>query len=318
MRIRFGSKAPDIDSQIGLVMHIVFTSIKKVWDDLGAEHLVVAVDGRSWRKDFYPPYKQNRKILANKRTPEEKENDELFFGSLNSLVNFFKEKTNVSVLRHPTAEADDLIARWIHLHPNDKHVVISTDSDFLQLISKNVSIYNGFQAQLYTLDGIWDKDGKPAIYKGKTWDSIDPEWFLFEKIMRGDDGDNVMSAYPGVRRKRLIEAYDNRHTQGYAWNNLMLSKWTDHNGVEIKVKEAYDRNRLLIDLTAQPQELKAQWDEEITRVVNLPKKSQVGFHLLKFAEHQGLVRIAQQVQTFSPCFSSGYQGILKNTQTSVI
>ena len=51
---------------------------------------------------------------------------------------FLREKTNVSVLRDPKAEADDLIARFVHLHPNDTHYIISSDTDYVQLINENV------------------------------------------------------------------------------------------------------------------------------------------------------------------------------------
>ena len=48
--------------------------------------------------------------------------------------------------------------------------------------------------------------------------------------MRGDPSDNIFSAYPGVRTKGtrnkigLREAFADRQTKGYTWNNLMLTK----------------------------------------------------------------------------------------------
>ena len=74
-------------------------------------------------------------------------------------IQFIKNQTNCTMLRHPTAEADDMIARWIDLHPQDQHIIISSDSDFQQLIADNVKIYNGIAGLLYTTEGIYDKDG---------------------------------------------------------------------------------------------------------------------------------------------------------------
>ena len=113
MRVRFGLWAPDIDSQIGLALHIILTSIKKVWNDFDGAHLVFALEGRSWRKDVYLPYKANRKVTAAKRTAKEVEEDTIFFEIMDHFIEFLKTKTNCTVLQHPNAEADDMIARWI-------------------------------------------------------------------------------------------------------------------------------------------------------------------------------------------------------------
>ena len=98
-----------------------------------------------------------------------------------------------------------------------------------------------------------------------------PEWLLFEKCMRGDSTDNVFSPYPKVRKNKLEEAFADRENQGFVWNNLMLQRWTDHNGVEHRVKECYERNKKLIDPTQQPEEIKTKVFAEILQAQN-PKK----------------------------------------------
>ena len=75
--------------------------------------------------------------------------------------------------------------------------------------------------------------------------------------MRGDPTDNVFSAYPGVRKVGsknkigLQEAFADKDSKGFAWNNLMLQRWTDHNGEEHRVLDDYNRNVTLVDLSAQ-------------------------------------------------------------------
>jgi hypothetical protein len=313
MRVRYGMRSPDMETTVGLAIHVMFNAIKKVWTQFDATTCIFLMEGRSWRKDTYTRYKANRKELAAARTPEQIEEDELFFKGLNAFTDFLKLKTNASVIQHAQAEADDLIARFIHLHPDDTHVIVSTDSDFLQLLAPNVKIYNGIAGTLYTHTGVWDKSGKTALNKrGEPVEVPNPEWLLFEKIMRGDDSDNIMSAYPGVRKKKMQQAFDNRLEQGYTWNNLMLSTWTDHNGDQIRVKDAYERNRSLIDLTAQPEHLKQAFDQAIRDTVNEPVKTQIGFHLLKFANQWGLVRIEQHASDYTACLSSPYMGVLKH------
>ena len=317
MRVRYGVRAPDIDSQIGMALHIILTSVKKVWNDFEGAHTVFCLEGRSWRKDVYPPYKANRKVAAAKRTQREVEEDTVFFEIMDHFIDFIKNKTNCTVLHHPNAEADDMIARWIQLHPDDRHVVISSDSDFQQLIAENTMIYNGIAGLLYTHKGIYDKDGK--IAKNKTGQDMaipDPQWILFEKCLRGDPGDNVMSAYPGVRTKKLTEAYNNRIDKGYAWNNIMLSKWVDHEGTERRVKDDYERNRMLIDLTKQPADLIEKWDLAVINEVRVEPKKQVGVALMRFCNQHGLIKIEKNTGDYSPCLSATYKGYLLGDEDS--
>ena len=193
-------------------------------------------------------------------TEAEIEESEMFWETYQSLITYLEEKTNVTVLRDPNAEADDCIARFAALHPDDEHIIISTDTDYLQLLSESVHMYNGVNKQLITIDGYFDDRGRPVIDK-KTQEHKtleDPQYLLFEKCMRGDTSDNVFSAYPGVRKKGtknktgLLEAFADKDKGGFNWNNIMLQRWTDHNEVEHRVRDDYERNRTLIDLTAQP------------------------------------------------------------------
>lgn len=312
MRIRHGLRAPDIDQQLGMAMHIIFNSIRKVWQDFKGSHTVFCLEGRSWRKDFYIPYKANRKVAAAQRSEREVEEDTIFFEAMDGFIEFIKTKTNCTVLRHPNGEADDMIARWIQLHPDDRHVIISSDSDFQQLIAENVVLYNGIAALLYTNKGIFDKDDQIAKNKqGHDMPIPNPEWLLFEKCMRGDDSDNIMSAFPGVRKTKLLSAFEDRHNKGYAWNNLMLSKWMDHENVEHRVKDDYERNKVLIDLTQQPPDLIDKFDRTIIDEVSQAPKKQIGIGLMRFCNQHGLIRIEKNVNEYSPCFSAPYQGSLR-------
>ena len=49
LRVRFGVRAPDLETQIGLALHTIFTSIKKVWNQFEGTHTVFCLEGRSWR-----------------------------------------------------------------------------------------------------------------------------------------------------------------------------------------------------------------------------------------------------------------------------
>ena len=135
----------------------------------------------------------------------------------------------------------------------------------------------------------------------------DPEWLLFEKCMRGDSSDNVFSAYPKVRTNKLKEAFEDRKNQGFVWNNLMLSRWVDHNGNERVVKDEYAINEQLIDLTKQPDEVKINIAGTIADAVDKNKSiNNVGIHLLKFCSKHDLVRIRDNVKFYAEPFNARF------------
>jgi hypothetical protein len=299
----------DADIKLGMAFHITLNSIKKAWQDFEGSHVVFCLEGRSWRKDYYEPYKRNRSDARAALTVKEQEEDQLFWESFDKFKDFVIEKTNCTVLQHGELEADDLIAGWIQSHPSDKHVIISTDSDFYQLISPNVSQYNGVQEHHITHEGVFDKKGKIVIdNKTKEPKAIpDPKWLLFEKCIRGDSSDNVFSAYPKVRVNKLQEAFKDRDSQGFAWNNLMLQRWVDHHGVEHRVKDDYERNRQLIDLTQQPADIRNKIVSTIKDNIDKEKNvSQVGIRLLKFCQLYDLKKISDQAQQYAEPLNARY------------
>ena len=304
----------DVDTKLGMALHITLNSVKKAWTDFNADHVVFCLEGRSWRKDYYEPYKRNRQETRDAMTSTQQEEDTLFWEIFDEFKDFVTDKTNCTVMRHPQLEADDLIAGWVQAHPNDNHIIISTDGDFAQLIAPNVKQYNGVQNVTITHEGYFDDKGKPVIDK-KTKEAKpapNPEWLLFEKCMRGDTSDNVFSAYPGVRVKGtkskvgLQEAFEDKESKGYNWNNLMLQRWVDHDGKEHRVLEDYQRNVTLCDLTAQPGNIKELIIATITENSKPKEVGQVGIKLMKFCAKHDLVRISEQVQSYSEPLNARY------------
>ena len=247
-------------------------------------------------------------------TVREQDEDKLFWETYDDFIKFISEKTNCTILQHPRLEADDLIAGFIQAHPKDDHVIISTDSDFVQLIAPNVKQYNGVQEVTITHEGYFDAKGKPVKDKKTGEDKlpVNPQWELFEKCMRGDTSDNVFSAYPGVRTKGtknkvgLTEAFADRDAKGYSWNNLMLQRWTDHNGEEHRVLDDYHRNRVLVDLTAQPDDIRQIINDTVTEGIKPKEVQQVGIRMLKFCTSYDMKKIADNIQQYAVAFQAAY------------
>ena len=311
----------DAYDKAGMALTIVFKSLRKMHRQFSVDHMVFAIDSGSWRYDVYPLYKSGRKADRLKQTPSEKEDNAIFFGALNSLTEYLETQTRCTVLRRQGIEGDDFVARFIQNHPNDQHVLISGDSDFVQLLAPNVKIYDGVEERLIAVDGVTNaknermrivvlnKSGKAGKIDSKIVDQSfvpEPEWWkqaLFFKIVRGDTGDSILSSNPRVRydgtskEVTISQAWEDRKAKGFHWNNFMLKEWdkpigTDSAGEIIfqktVVKDAFALNESLIDLTKQPTWVKEQMDETIRASIHKPPVPKVGFAFLKFCKTHDL------------------------------
>lgn len=326
-------RASDTWTKLGFAIHLTMMSANKVVRNFGADHVVFALEGRSWRKDVYRPYKATRAEARQQLNEAEAEEDQLFWDTYDKLTKYLSAKTNCSVIRCATAEADDVIARWIALHPQDEHVIVSSDSDFVQLVAPNVRLYNGISDCVFSVDGVTDSKGNKLSFTVKSDSKIkigEPDadfqpppdyhkWALFLKCMRGDPGDNVFSAYPGApikgtkNRVGITEAFADRNSRGYNWNNLMLQRWVDHDGVEHRVRDDYERNCELIDLTAQPDHVKLAVDTAIMEQVSNRDIGMVGAHFLKFCSQFELTRLSDQADSVGRWLNQAYPGSIKST-----
>ena len=322
----------DAEMKAGMALHLCFNSLRMIWKKFKADHVVFCCEGGSWRREIYPEYKAHRRVKDALKSKSEKEEDALFQDTLNMFIEFLENKTNVTVLKQSYVEGDDFVARWIDLHPEDKHIIFSSDSDFYQLLKDNVVIYDGIKGWLISNKEILDENDKPATKKTnitetkvvrgvekkikKTVDiaveAPDPEYELFKKIIRGDSSDNILSAYPGVREKGsskkpgIQEAYADRKGQGFIWNEFMQSTWVDHEGNEIRVLDAYKINRQLIDLSCQPEEIKELMDATIAETLEKPSKQGVGMSFLRFCDQMDLINIAKSPTEFATILTAKY------------
>lgn len=313
-RARHGATG-DPYSKAGLALHLIFRSIRKMWRDFGGEHVVFCLEGKSWRFDTYPQYKAHRRVADLTMTKSEREEDQIFRDTFVELTDFLINKTNTTVLQRDRVEGDDFIARWIQMHPGDEHLIVSGDTDFIQLLADNVQIYDGVRELLITKNFVKDKDGDMVEFSvtsagklkiGKKITDLgtftpETDWWrraLFMKCIRGDAGDNIFSAYPKVRETKMKAAWDDRHDRGFDWNNLFLQTWTDYDDNEqeitVKVQDKYKFNQSLIDLTLQPDDIKTLMDEVIVERVQKPRVGNVGIHMLRFCEKNGLVNISRE------------------------
>lgn len=308
-------KNASVDERLGMVMHQMLRGTGKVWNKFNADHCIFALEGKSWRKHFYPEYKMNRVIKDMKKTEKELDDDQEFLKAANAFVEFLQKKTATSVIQAPDAEADDVIATFIMDRPQHKHIIVSSDSDFHQLLSDNTTIYDPMKDQYVTKDGVLDAFFKPVIDKKtgiqKTYG--DPEYILFKKIFRGDTSDNIKSAYPFIPEKStknrvgIKEVFEDRKSKQFAWNTVMLSEWEDHKQQKQLVKDVFLRNKILIDFKEIPDlvrdQVRAALAEESKKEIVLRN---IGFNFMQFCGRWELNRISESSHYYIDFLSKPY------------
>lgn len=333
-RVKYAVHDSDTDMYVSLICNGIFTMIRESYNRFTPDNVLIFCDGhRSWRKDVYPRYKANR--VKTDKTAREIEQDEAAMEFLrDNLVPLFKDKTAIPVIDGDRLEADDLIATFIYDHPDDMNIIVTTDNDFIQLLTPKVVIYNSMTNRIITCAGVLDiksnkpvhfeiKDGK--IYTGKTAVLLEREeptvpyndwvqYALFMKCIRGDASDNIESAYPRAPEKStknrigLREAFESLYGDCFAWNSVMKSTWKNLLGEEQSVEAAYLRNRQLIDLKELPADLRESARTFIGVELNKTVPQGITMHLSKFLNKYECVRMLSELSSFSKVFTQKYNG----------
>ena len=296
-RTFFANKEHDAQTGSGLACHTALTTLNKYFRKFKPHKVVMAFDRSSWRKAYTAdkelcvsgkPYKGNRR---QNMTPSEKEKFARFTKHLDEFEELMKKQTTVICLAGDGLEADDLIAGVIDMYPDDEVIIVSADKDLIQLLrTDNISV----------IDPASGKDRRLELeekYDG------DVDYFMFEKCIRGDAGDNVQSAFPRVRKTRIQKAY----TDPYGRVNLMNETWSigapdDDDYKEFVVKELFEENKLLMDLQEQPPVIRDRMREVIEEAIDDPG-SYSHFHFLRFLGKYELKEITKSIDNFVPMLS---------------
>lgn len=231
-----------------MVRHMILNTLRSLRTKFKNEYgeLVICADDKNyWRKKVYPYYKASRK--------RDRDKSELdwngIFNAINNVKAEIKEFFPYKVIQVPHAEADDAIGTLCHkygqqLNTGEPILILSGDKDYIQL---------------HTYSNV--KQFDPVR---KRWISHNsPENYLREHIIRGDSGDgvpNILSPdnclvegqrQKPVTQKRLSHFMEEAMS---AWNEEHARNWS--------------RNKMLIDLTQVPDEIKDQVIEQFDKEPN--------------------------------------------------
>ena len=198
--------------------------IKKL--KLNNPKIIVAKDchrEKIWRNEVFAEYKATRVYDDSFKGGS-------FFKMAYQGEELFKKAGCENIVKHESLEADDCIAimtrNILSRDPTAKITIITSDTDYLQLMHERVSLIN---LKLKPVNTEKNSTGNP-------------QRDLFYKIVMGDKSDNI----PGVFKKcgkKTAEKY-------YNDTEKFIDKLTSDN-----VAHLYQRNKILVDFSKIPQEL---------------------------------------------------------------
>jgi DNA polymerase-1 len=162
--------------------------------------------GSNRRRKIYPEYKAKRttKIRLNRVNDFENLDDERhsMLMQLSRCVEYL-ECLPVSILSIDNVEADDVIAYAAkQLLPKSKVTIMSTDKDFLQLVSDRISVWSPTKKKLYNPEMITEEYG------------VTPNNLLMCRIFDGDQSDNIKGVL-GIGTKTLLKNFPSMKDGSY-------------------------------------------------------------------------------------------------------
>lgn len=173
-------------------------SIGAVIKQLQPTRVILVFDGQGGstnKRYLYPEYKANRHItkISNwDAFDNQEEESESITNQIVRLVDYLK-CLPVDLISIDKIEADDVIG-YLAQQFNEKVYILSTDQDYLQLVSDSVSVYSPIKKVIYNAEQVLKEYGIP------------PHNFLTHKIIVGDKGDNVPGV-KGIQIKTLLKMF---------------------------------------------------------------------------------------------------------------
>lgn len=280
------------EERAGLALHMALNTLNKYYKAFKPDQLAMTFEGaKNWRKD----YTRSAECVSKRLYKGNRVKDpsmEPFFELIKAFEDLARNHTSLVCLSNPVLEGDDIFAGYVQRFTaaGDDVIGVSGDRDFAGLLKhKNFILINPDTGKPRTLIDVCGVD--------------DADYFMFEKAFRGDPGDNVMSAYPRVQKKRLQKCL----TDEYELVRIMNETWTfkdPETGEETtyNVGELFEENNKLMNLEHQPPHIRKIIEETLDHeLVNHGKFSL--FHFTKFCGKYGLKQIAENSTQFANMFS---------------
>jgi len=152
--------------------------------------VIICFDGKGGsarRKKLFPNYKAQRTVnnrLTRINSNSSGEDERVSMGQQIHRLTEYLEHLPVTVMATEKIEADDAIAYIAkQILPESQHFIMSTDTDFLQLINDKIAVWSPTAKKFYFKEDMKDR------FK------LRPENYILYKSLTGDKSDNI----PGIK-----------------------------------------------------------------------------------------------------------------------
>jgi 5'-3' exonuclease len=175
------------------------------------------------RKNIVPEYKSGRDLqrITNWEVfDNHEEEDDSKVDQIVRIIQYLKTLP-VKTVSIDKVEADDIIAHLSRILPKgkkDKAFVVSSDKDFIQLVSDNVFLYRPMEKEYYTKQTVYDK------YK------MSPKNFILYKTLLGDNSDKIRGV-KGLGEKGLMKKFPELQNSSLTLKDIIQiseSKFKEH------------------------------------------------------------------------------------------
>jgi DNA polymerase-1 len=201
-------------------------------------------------------------------------------------------------------EADDVIAylsSTLPVNPDDRAFIVSSDKDYLQLITEKVIVYRPIEKEYYTTDTVKEKF------------HVTPNNFLLYKLLMGDNSDGI-TGIKGLGPKGLFKRFPELTKYDLSFNDLL-------DLAESRLKEHVVYARVLHDITDLENKYKIMdlsnpmiSDGDKLKIDHLAKNLPLNFHPEEFIEMYYEDQIGGLIRNVEFWIQDVFKELLENQQ----
>lgn len=243
-----------------LIRHISINSLKNIIRKFKFNYslnvgVVLADDDRhSWRKDYFKYYKVNRK--------NSRRNSKFNWNEIYEWLGIIKEEISiylpVKYMKVPNCEADDIIAiiaSFVVDRLQEDVLIVSSDTDFVQLHSTNIFQYSPFNKSFIRYENSSTLDLYDKIFRGDRGDGI-PNYLSDDDVFVNPNKKSVR-----ISNKRIYELLN-----GGDISNIYENLYDNE-------KHGFLRNKKLIDFSEIPKEISTSIINTFRNVIHQEERS---------------------------------------------
>ncbi len=239
--------------------------------------VIICFDGKGGsqrRRKIFPDYKGNRRVrkhLTRANTFQSIDDERISMSQQMNRLTQYLETLPITTLAPENIEADDAMAYISEqVYPKSQCILMSTDRDFLQLVSDRVQVWSPTKKKMYVRDTIREEFG------------LESKNFIILKCITGDGSDNI----PGIRGAG-IKSLQKRLPILFGSNQIQLSdvlEYAKENGDNTQLSKALRDSKDMLEtnhklMQLQDVDISGHSKESIINIVrsDIPRLNKLEF-----------------------------------------